>query len=98
MEVIKKLAENQNKIIQKIKVFLDEFYVFKMNHDRLIEKYHELDMRVGGIETVLIDMGVKKEALTLHQSIGEPIDEELAVTPEVEKGKEYWNGTLHDKT
>ena len=53
-EQIKKLVENQMKIVSKIQ-----------EQGKEITK---LQNRIGGLETILIESGITKEAIELHQS------------------------------
>lgn len=68
---IQKLSENQNKIVEKVKAVDLKIEAVIMVNNNLAKENKKLKDRIGGIETILLDMGVNKKALELHQSFDE---------------------------
>jgi regulator of replication initiation timing len=67
-EQIKKLSENQNKIVSKISAMDLLLAGLVETNNALVKENETLRNRIGGIETILVESGITKEAIKLHQS------------------------------
>ena len=66
---IKKLVENQNKIVAKIQEMDLLISALNMSNTQLVKENEQLRNRIGGIETILVEKcEVTKDAIELHKS------------------------------
>jgi len=82
---IKKLAENQNKIVEKIRSMDLLLTGLNMSNSELVKQNEKLMNRVGGLETILCEQGITKEAIELHQSFDDKKMRENNIRQEEEK-------------
>lgn len=84
-ELLNKFAINQSKIVKKIQGIQTAIDALVMTNNGLVQQNTELRNRIGGIETILADLGVSKEAIELHQGFSDEKLKEKQKEPEGEQ-------------